>query len=172
MTVKALQDHDYMEERSKSIRDPFLATGEYNIDNYVLDCNIDQALANAIANDPKAKPAASLKPWECPDSEHQESICGTRNANIAKTWYLGFKYRVLLAAVGGAFLIGPMWLMVLQSGLYTTLITTTAFVAGFGILMAYCLEEGKDVLGSTAAYAAVLVVFVGASTQGPTDSST
>lgn len=91
---------------------------------------------------------------------------------IAKAWYLAFKDRVLLAAVGGAFLVGPMWLMVLQSGLYTTLITTTVSVAGFGILMAYFLEEGKDVLGSTAAYATVLVVFVGASTQNPIVSAT
>lgn len=171
VTVKALQDHDYMEERSKSFRDPFLATGEYAFDNYVLNYNIDKELANK-----KLDHVASLKHWEPADTsdpkQEYESICGTRNANIAKAWYLGFRNRVLLAAVGGAFLIGPMWLMVLQSALYTTLITTTAFVAGFGILMAYFLEEGKDVLGSTAAYAAVLVVFVGTSMQSPTASST
>ncbi|KAH8904101.1 hypothetical protein BR93DRAFT_884082 [Coniochaeta sp. PMI_546] len=170
--IKALQDHDYMEKRSKSIRDPFLATGEYAIDNYVLNCNIDSDLAN----DAEINKIPSLGPWEHINSDdprhNQEPICGTRNDNIAKTWYRGFKERILLAAVGGAFLIGPMWLMVLQSGRYTTLITTTAFVAGFGTLMAYFLEEGKDVLGSTAAYAAVLVVFVGTSIQSPTQLST
>jgi len=157
-----------MEKRSTSSRDPFLATGEYTLDNYVLNCNIDSELANAIANDPERKPLASLKAWEHSGSGHQESICGTRNANVAKSWRLGFKVRVLVAAVGGAFLIGPMWLMVLQGGKFTTLVTTTAFVALFGITMACVLEEGKDVLGSTAAYAAVLVVFVGTSTQSPT----
>ncbi|KFY98416.1 hypothetical protein V498_01483 [Pseudogymnoascus sp. VKM F-4517 (FW-2822)] len=164
---KALQDHDYMEKRSKSIRDPFLATGEYAIDNYVLNCNIDKILAD----DPSIRPASSLSPWELPKSQgplqDYEPICGTRSGNITTTWYHGFKERVLLAAVGGAFLIGPMWLAVLQGGKYTGLITTTSFVASFGILMAYFLNEGKDVLGSTAAYAAVLVVFVGTSTQSP-----
>lgn len=53
--------------------------------------------------------------------------------------------------------------MMLQGGLYTSLISTTAFVSGFGILMTYFLGEGKDVLASTAAYAAALVVFVGTS---------
>ncbi|OIW25702.1 hypothetical protein CONLIGDRAFT_656437 [Coniochaeta ligniaria NRRL 30616] len=166
--IQALQNHDYMEERSKSRRDPFLATGEYAWDNYILNCNIDDELANK-----KLTHVASLQHWEPASTkdpnQQYESICGTRDANIAKAEYLGFKDRVLLAAVGGAFLIGPMWLMVLQSALYTTLITTTAFVTGFGILMAYLLEEGKDVLGSTAAYAAVLVVFVGTSTQSPTE---
>lgn len=164
-----------MEERSKSIRDPFLATGEYAIDNYVLNCNID----NKLAHDASMEHRASLGPWEHSKSyesydprKAHEPICGTRNDNVAKVWYRGFKGRVILAAVGGAFLIGPMWLMVLQSGLYTALITTTGFVAGFGILMAYFLEEGKDVLASTAAYAAVLVVFVGTSTQSATEQST
>lgn len=165
--VKALQDHDYMEKRSHSIRDPFLATGEYAIDNYVLNCNIDRILAD----DTSIKSANSISPWEVikprDPSRSYEPICGTRSDNIARTWYHGFKERVLLAAVGGAFLIGPMWFMVLQGGQYTSLITTTSFVAGFGILMAYFLNEGKDVLASTAAYAAVLVVFVGTSTQSP-----
>ncbi|KAK3361501.1 hypothetical protein B0T24DRAFT_652759 [Lasiosphaeria ovina] len=165
--IKALQDHDYMEKRSKSIRDPFLATGEYAIDNYVLNCNTDKILAD----DARMKSTGSLSPWEFLKShdplQDYEPICGTRSDNIARTWYHGFKERVLLAAVGGAFLIGPMWLMVLQGGKYTGLITTTGFVAGFGILMAYFLNEGKDVLGSTAAYAAVLVVFVGTSAQSP-----
>lgn len=156
-----------MEKRSKSIRDPFLATGEYAIDNYVLNCNIDKILAD----DSTMKFADSLSPWESLKSHDPlhdyEPICGTRSGNITTTWYHGFKERVLLAAVGGAFLIGPMWLMVLQGGKYTGLITTTSFVASFGILMAYFLNEGKDVLGSTAAYAAVLVVFLGTSTQSP-----
>lgn len=163
--VKALQDHDYMEKRSKSIRDPFLATGEFSIDNYVLNRNINTILAN----DPTIEPASSIFPWEPRDSNDPsrrfEPICGTRGDNIARTWYLGFKDRILLAALGGAFLIGPMWLMVLRNGELTGLIATTGFVAVFGIVMAYFLDEGKDVLASTAAYAAVLVVFVGTSTS-------
>ncbi|KAM7201626.1 hypothetical protein V8F33_003175, partial [Rhypophila sp. PSN 637] len=164
-SLHALQDHDYMEKRSKSIRDPFLATGEYAVDNYVLNCNID----NILADDSSIKLASSLRPWEphqTRDPLHNfEPICGTRSGNIARSWYHGFKNRVVLAALGGAFLIGPMWLMVLRAGDLTGLIATTGFVAAFGITMAYFLEEGKDVLASTAAYAAVLVVFVGTSSS-------
>ncbi|KAB5528028.1 hypothetical protein GE09DRAFT_1064721 [Coniochaeta sp. 2T2.1] len=159
-----------MENRSKSSRDPFLATGEYALDNYVLKTFID----DNVANDQDTKMVDSLLPWEDLANhgrQHFESICGPRQDNIAKAWLAGFKERVLFAALGAAFLIGPMWLMVLQSWLYTTLIATTAFVAAFGLIMAYYLDEGKDVLASTAAYAAVLVVFVGTSTSNTTESA-
>ena len=47
-----------------------------------------------------------------------------------KALYKGFKKRLGMAARGGLFLLGPMWLMVLvHSWLYTSLIATTAFVA-------------------------------------------
>ena len=163
LPVKALQDHDYMEKRSKSIRDPFLATGEYAIDNYVLNSNIDDKLAK----DPDIRHDASIRTWEYVQpgdpTQDYEPICGTRSDNITKTWWRNFKERIVLATIGGALLIGPMWLMVLKSGLYTSLISTTGFVAGFGVLLAYYLEEANDVLAGTAAYAAVLVVFVGTS---------
>ena len=59
-----------------------------------------------------------------------------------------------------------MWLMVLWfNTLYTSLIATTLFVALFGLLMASVLEKPIDVMSSTAAYAAVLVVFVGLTTS-------
>ena len=161
-SVKALQDHDYMEGRSKSTRDPFLASGEYLVDNYILNCNIDKILAT----DKELKLEDSLTSWEDKSSSVYESICGTRSHNLARTWYRGFRERVFLAAIGGAFLIGPMWVMVLRPEVYTSLIVTTALVTGFGVLMAYFLEHGKDVLASTAAYAAVLVVFVGTSSPG------
>ncbi|KAK2057742.1 hypothetical protein LY76DRAFT_646717 [Colletotrichum caudatum] len=156
--IKLLQDYDYTEGRSKSIRDPLLATGEYNVDNYVLNRNIDSTLAKAIEEE-----VDSLKPWdEGPDSP-SDPTTGTRGSNVAKDWYRGFKERLVIAGAGGAFLVGPMRTMGLESGLYASLISTTAFVTVFGILMAYFLDEAKDVLASTGVYAAVLVVFVGTS---------
>ncbi|EFX05464.1 hypothetical protein CMQ_3533 [Grosmannia clavigera kw1407] len=159
--IKALQHHDYMEKRSTSARDPFLATGEYAIDNYVLKSYI----GDKFDKYPKLETSVSLRAWEDVKSKGCESICGTRYDNIQKTWWSKFKERIILAAVGGAFLIGPMWIMVLLSGPFSSLICTTACVAGFGILISYYLEDGKDVLGSTAAYAAVLIVFVGTSSS-------
>lgn len=84
--------------------------------------------------------------------------------------------RLGMAIVGGAFLIGPMWLMVLRNELYTTLITTTAFVFGFALVISIVptFVDGatlgmEAVMSVTAAYAAVLVVFVG--TTAPTTTS-
>ncbi len=53
-----------------------------------------------------------------------------------------------------------MWLMVLHKTLYTALISTTVLVATFRVVMAVFLDRLKDVLLSTAAYSAVLVVFI------------
>ncbi len=75
-----------------------------------------------------------------------------------------FGHRLWIAAFGGIFLVGPMWLMVLHHTRYTSLISTTVAVVLFGLIMAYKLEKESDVLSSTAAYAAVLVVFVGVNT--------
>lgn len=82
-----------------------------------------------------------------------------------------------MAIIGGVFLIGPMWLMVLRNELYTTLITTTAFVFGFGLIISVgpiFIVGSKigveTVFSATAAYAAVLVVFVGTTTPATNSS--
>lgn len=54
-----------------------------------------------------------------------------------------------------------MWLMALETTLYWNLTTTTIFVVLFGFAVVFRLERPMDVLSTTAAYAAVLVVFVG-----------
>lgn len=150
--VKAIQDYDYVDSRSKSTRNPFIATGEYFLDNYILKCNIDNTLANDIRSS-----VSSLGPWE------QEPNASDKPVSIAQTWKDSFQKLFMAAVAGGAFLIGPMWLMVLEGGLYTSLITTSAFVTVFGIWMSHLLPKMDAVLASTAAYAAVLVVFVGTS---------
>ncbi|KAH9234659.1 hypothetical protein K456DRAFT_1724221 [Colletotrichum gloeosporioides 23] len=148
--IKAIQDYDYIETRSKSTRDPFLVTGEYRADNYILKCYIDREIAKRITSY-----ADSLKLWDGHDKPNSPiSVARLKD---------GFLKLFMAAAAGGAFLIGPMWLMVLDGGLYTSLITTSAFVTVFGLWMAYLLPKMDEVLGSTAAYAAVLIVFVGTS---------
>ena len=82
-------------------------------------------------------------------------------------WFKGFRQRLAMAAVGAAFLIAPMWLMVLHNTLYTALVSTTVFVMVFGLVMALRLDKLMDVMSATAAYAAVLVVFVGLTTSAP-----
>ena len=74
--------------------------------------------------------------------------------------------RLILGSFGGIMLLGPMLLMVLHYDRNTTLITTCVSTVLFTIVLAIFARgmAGKDVLATVAAYAAVLVVFVGTST--------
>ena len=63
-------------------------------------------------------------------------------------------------------MIGPMLIMVLHKSLPTTLLTISIYVAFFGLVTATFIEDYFDVLSETAAYAALLVVFVGISRSG------
>ncbi|KAE9366537.1 hypothetical protein N431DRAFT_445261 [Stipitochalara longipes BDJ] len=73
--------------------------------------------------------------------------------------------KFLLALVGGASLIVPMLIMSFHASKTKSLVTVSiaTFVFSFVLAMALRLKI-NDVLGATAAYAAVLVVFVGTST--------
>ncbi|KAG4220377.1 hypothetical protein PC116_g31144 [Phytophthora cactorum] len=68
----------------------------------------------------------------------------------------------MVSVIGGAFLVVPVWIMVLVESTYTSLITTTVFVFVGGFAAAGVLRDNLQVVSVTAAYAAVLVVFVGA----------
>ena len=74
--------------------------------------------------------------------------------------------RVVFALIGGLALIVPMLIMKLYSTTLNVCLTTTLFVIAVSIVLAISMSNTspKDLLGITAAYAAVLVVFVGTST--------
>ena len=76
-----------------------------------------------------------------------------------------FTQRIIMAMYGGAALIGPMLIMTLHPSKNTNLITVSVATFLFALVLAFVARDsaGKDVLASTAAYAAVLVVFVGTS---------
>lgn len=153
--TKALQDYDYMTKCSALPRDYFLVSGERKVDDYVMREII------GVQPPPAAEQAAIpvVGPWE----DVNQPIGGTRNENVGKSWMKSFRTRLAMAALGGTFLVGPMWLMVLlrEQWVYTALVSTTVFVYAFGMFMSAWLEKPMDVLSGTAAYAAVLVVFVG-----------
>ena len=147
--VQALQDHEYMVRSSKRSRDPFLVTGRRKIDRDILE---------AAVGDLKVE-GESYSMWLWENTPRPLVSSRTHHRFIA------FVSRLVVAAIGAAFLIGPMWLMMLNTKLYTSLISTTVFVAAFGFLMACVLDAYSEVLSSTAAYAAVLVVFVALTTS-------
>jgi hypothetical protein len=77
----------------------------------------------------------------------------------------GFLSRLKMAAFGGIALVAPMLIMTLHPTRLTELLTTSVFVLVVGAILAWYMKDAdnKDILGATAAYAAVLVVFVGSS---------
>lgn len=80
--------------------------------------------------------------------------------DVAQLWE-----RLWMGILGGLALIGPMLLMVLHKDLLTTLVTTSVATLLFAVALALLGTRlrGETVLASVAAYAAVLVVFVGTS---------
>lgn len=158
-----MRDYDFMNACSSRKSDPFLATGERWIDNTVLDLAMASTKDDAFCNLTFTE-VISVEPWRAEDDG--SPIGGTRSANTRAASFAGFQRRLLIAAFGGIFLLAPMWLMVLHNTMYTSLVSTTVCVVVFGIIMSCWLEKEIDVMSSTAAYAAVLVVFVGLNTSG------
>lgn len=76
-----------------------------------------------------------------------------------------FTSRLIMALFGGIALIIPTVIMAKNEGINISLIVTSVFVFIFALILAFGATDstGKDVLGMTAAYTAVLVVFVGTS---------
>jgi hypothetical protein len=150
--IKAFKDYDFMVQCKDMPRDPFLVTGERKIDDYVI---------RKIFTDIKATDCGNPETIELQWEDNNEPIGRTRSDGIAQSRMKGFRMRLGMAAVGAFFLIAPMWIMVFRNTLMTGLISTTAFVCVFGIILAAKSDSAKDVLSGTAAYAAVLVVYVG-----------
>lgn len=75
--------------------------------------------------------------------------------------YLG---RLGMGVLGGLAIIVPMLIMVLHNTLPTTLVTTSLATLLFAVVLAWSGQprEPEGVLAATATYAAVLVVFIGA----------
>ncbi|KAF3011355.1 hypothetical protein E8E14_007893 [Neopestalotiopsis sp. 37M] len=158
--VQALQDYDYMGQFIWQSGDPFIITGERFVDRCMLD-----AAMKGLGNDDDLRLIKPTRKWE-DEFVIPAPIGGTRDRNLQTVLWKGFFERMLLAILGSIFLVGPMWLMVLHNTIYTALITTTACILIFGFAMALSLTKPMDVMASTAAYAAVLVVFVGLTVDG------
>ncbi len=142
--------------------DPFFVTGERFVDRMMMQSAMRDMENEA---DPLRQAEAGRR-WETA-RDRPKPIGGTRDGRYWEMWFKGFRQRLAMAAVGAAFLIAPMWLMVLHNTLYTALVSTTVFVMVFGLVMALRLDKLMDVMSATAAYAAVLVVFVGLTTSAP-----
>ncbi len=120
---------------------------------------------NLISNlDKDINSLATLAPAR--DHDRWEMFGGSRTVMNQKEAFRSFLQRMAMAWIGGLFVVGPMLIMVLHQSLLTRLLTTSLCVFGFGLAIAALLDKPFDVLSGTAAYAAVLVVFVGTSSAG------
>lgn len=73
--------------------------------------------------------------------------------------------RLKMAVFGALAFLVPMLIMILHPTKLTTLLTTVVCVLAVAVALAYAMHDSdpKDVLSATAAYTAVLVVFIGSS---------
>jgi hypothetical protein len=92
-----------------------------------------------------------------------------RENNTAVDQQIAFANRLVMALFGGIALIVPTLIMAFHPTRNTCLITTIVATLLFALILAFEARDsrGKDVLTATAAYAAVLVVFIGTSLAVP-----
>lgn len=153
-----MRNHDFIRSCvDRDLQDPFVVlTQRY------LDADVLRMLLHGVPRD-KRKPDGldGTVEFGKPLEREPQAIGGTRYVMSQQAKFAAFQGRLVMALVGGAFLVGPMWLMVLRNDLHTSLISASAFVFAWGLVMAWRLDKPMNVLAVTAAYAAVLVVFVG-----------
>ena len=84
-----------------------------------------------------------------------------------------FTERLTMALFGGIALIGPVLIMTLHPSQVISLVTISVATILFALCLAVFANStaGKDVLAATAAYAAVLVVFLGTSNTSASSPS-
>ncbi|KAI1371628.1 hypothetical protein F4677DRAFT_435239 [Hypoxylon crocopeplum] len=90
-----------------------------------------------------------------------------RRAEMFERKRIGYSRRFMAAFVGGVLLVVPVIIMALGPNLNKSLITTSVAVIVFSLYMSWAnstLKQG-ELLAASAAYAAVLVVFVGVSIE-------
>ncbi|CZT53121.1 uncharacterized protein RSE6_14572 [Rhynchosporium secalis] len=85
-----------------------------------------------------------------------------------------FRTRLYMAVFGGLALVAPILIMTLHEGKTTSQVTTSVFVFAVSIILAWRMKDAqaKDIIGATAAYPAVLVVFVGTITNTTGEKTT
>lgn len=142
-----------MQECTQRERDPFLVTAERLTDDEIMQ----ETMKHIDTRRFTLQSCPEIQAWE----DKNMPIPQTRNAAAGRGRMQKLVERLTLAVLGGGLLVGPMWLMIIHNSQYVCLSSATGFVFLFGLIMALRLDKGTDVLASTCAYAAVLVVFVG-----------
>jgi hypothetical protein len=173
----ALEDWDYIKQCALKgkMNDPFIVTTEKELDDVLLKemaekwGNTRHFDTNSTLEERKVKLRSAIHGavgsmhHEPRDKNLWKELKTPRHINNREDAFELFMLRLRMAAIGGAFMIGPMLIMVLHRSLLTSLLTASLCVVAFGLILTIYLEKPFEVLSGTAAYAAVMVVFVGTS---------
>jgi hypothetical protein len=146
-----------MAKFSRRSDDPFIASSERQHDHILIlnAMNLTGKTARDL-NERKAR-AIPTGPWENSTSGAQP-VGGTRTEALSRALWS----RIGAALLGGIFLVGPMWALSLRREAIFQLGFTTGCVFSFALLVAWYASTADVVFTATLAYAAVLMVFVGA----------
>jgi hypothetical protein len=151
MTAIAVRDWEYMVEHAARTE------GDISRDLFVLstakplsrELMLNKSIIEEEVNPPKSD-------WEILPGWQRRELFRQR------TWRAQTR-RLGMAIFGGVALIAPMLLMVLHRDQTTALITTSVSTLLFAVFVAnFTTSPPEVVVAAVAAYAAVLVVFVGA----------
>lgn len=158
MTVlgESLRDLDYMEECALRgyDKDPCLLKSSRALDREIMK------VVGLIHN--HVLPKGDLPMAR--DTEQPQLLGSSRNRAKRSAFKQKRLLRFAMAASGGLLLVVPMLIMAAVPGKLSSLVTTSVAMLIFATLVTLVTELGpNDVLATTAAYAAVLVVFVGTS---------
>lgn len=103
------------------------------------------------------------RPWDLAEGYQSPQPESHRNRRIFKI------NQILIGLLSGAVLVVPMVIMIYQPSQVKSVVTTSVTVVLLALALALVVKaEDVDVLAGTAALAAVLVVFIGASGSGGT----
>ena len=159
LTGNALRDLEYMQDCAARFpddeRDPFYLKSSKTLQR--------QSMEDAGMIPRYQMPKGKL-PRTRDDPQHPWLPGLARGVAIEQAYSEQLIVRFLMATVGGLALIIPMLVMTYFPGKNVSVVTTSAAMLIFAAVITLGTQLAPDqVLGATAAYAAVLVVFVGTS---------
>ncbi|KAI0849484.1 hypothetical protein F5Y00DRAFT_269487 [Daldinia vernicosa] len=148
--ITATRDNDYVHTWvDGGLQDPFLITSERKVDAAILQSTLLEI----------GGPTFNFVP---PLEQKPTAIGDTRTEMTQKLRRGAYFVRAVVSVIGGIYLIMPVWLMIEMGSPKASLIITALFVLIVGLAAAWVFNDIIHVFSITVAYAAVLVVFVGA----------
>lgn len=161
---EALRNLDYMQEYAARF------PNDDELDPFYLKSS--KTLERKIMEEVDLIPTYMVPKGQLPrtrDDPNDPVLPGTaRNAANEATRKRMFIIRFLMATVGGLALVVPMLVMAFYPGRNVSVVVTSVAMLLFAAAVTLATQLAPDqVLGATAAYAAVLVVFVGTSLAVP-----